>query len=248
MWAPAKPNRPIRYIGMSSSGSGTSPLIRIAAGIMATGLIISSLLPFTGGFKNAFSDNGSALVDAKLHKVPVFTVSDEEGRPFMVETDDHLSRKGYFFVSPDDAEEYLARVKDGTEDAKVLPVGLDEALKFTLKRRNGGSKSVPETFTLFPSERELDVAETTTNGEFGKIFPGNSVPIYYADGLAFSVGSSGGASSEATANVYPLFFSKSSLEKTLATLREKDPAAEKAIGEIEVLSLGKRVPTLFLQR
>lgn len=223
---------------------GTNPILRVVAGVMVVGLLATSILPLSGGFKNAFKDTGSVLVDQKLHRVPVFTVSDKEGRPFLVESEDHLSRKGYFFMDVADAEAYLARVKeDGTSGAKVFPVGMDEALKFTMKRRSNGKK-VPEVFALFPSEHEVRVATDVTGGQFLSIFGEDAVPLYYADGLAFASPVSGGDSGVAGGSVgavYPLFFQKSKLDETLSGLRDKDPVAAKAIGDIQVLSLQQTV-------
>lgn len=223
----------------------TSPVLRVVAGLMAVGLLATSILPLSGGFSNAFKDTGGVLVDQKLHRVPVFTVSDDEGRPFLVEAEDHLSRQGYFFLDPKDAEKYLARVKEeGAVAAKVLPVGMDEALKFTMKRSRKSAKAVPEVFSLFPSERELSVASESTGGQFSNIFGEGAVPIYYADGLAFASPVAGGDSGVAGGSVgavYPLFFEKSKLDETLSGLQEKDPAAAKAIGDIQVLSLQQTV-------
>lgn len=228
-----------------SEKAGPSPLIRVVAGIMAVGLLATSILPLSGGFSNAFKDTGGVLVDQKLHRVPVFTVSDDDGRPFLVEAEDHLSRQGYFFLDPKDAEKYLARVnEEGAVAAKVLPVGMDEALKFTMKRSRRNAKAVPEVFSLFPSERELKVATEVTGGQFSSIFGEGAVPIYYADGLAFASPAAGGDSGIAGGSVgavYPLFFEKSKLDETLSSLRERDPAAAKAIGDIQVLSLQQTV-------
>lgn len=236
--------RPRRGVYMLDKAE-TSPVIRVVAGLMAVGLLATSILPLSGGFADAFKDTGGVLVDQKLHRVPVFTVSDDEGRPFLVEAEDHLSRKGYFFMDPEDAQKYLARVKEeGAASAKVLPVGMDEALKFTMKRGRSSAKAVPEVFALFPSERELKIATDVTGGQFANIFGQDAVPIYYADGLAFASPVAGGDSGVAGGSVgavYPLFFEKSKLDETLSGLREKDPVAAKAIGDIQVLSLQQTV-------
>jgi Tic22-like family len=244
---PPPPPRRLRIAptAMADNKGGTSPLLRGVATLMVVALIATSVLPLSGGLKNAFTDTGGALVDQKLHRVPVFTVADGEGRPFLVEAEDHLSRRGFFFEDVSDAERYLTRVRsEGPADAKVLPVGMDEALKFATKRQSSNGKTVPEVFTLRASEHELAVAGEVTGGQFQATFGDDAVPVYYAEGLAFASPAAGGTSGVAEGGagaVYPLFFQKSALDKTLDGLREKDPAAAEAIGDIQVLSLQQTV-------
>lgn len=215
---------------------------------MVVGLIATSFLPLAGGLKSAFKDTGSALVDAKLHRVPVFTVADATGRPFLTESEDGLSRRGYFFEDPGDAAAYLERVAASADpdaaNAKILPVSLDEALKYTGRRARNMGKSIPEVFKLYPSGDEVRVAREVTGGNFGEIFGEDAVPVYYADGLAFASGASGGdagISGGSVGSVYPLFFEKAKLDETLQSLREKDPVAAKGVGDTQVLSLQQTV-------
>ncbi len=228
----------VSTLTMSSQDKGASPLVRAIAGFMVVGLLASSVLPFLN-FGSGSVSSSSALVDAKLHNVPVFTVSDPEGRPFLVEAEDHLSRKGYFFIDPHDAEEYLERVREeGSDNAKLLPVGLDEALQLVTKQRTSG-RQVPERFSLFPSEAEVAIAREVTGGQFASTFGEDACPLYFADGLAFA--SSNSKDDDDVSTVYPVFFQKSALDKTLSTLRERDAKAAEAIGEIQVLSLMQTV-------
>lgn len=221
---------------MSSSETGNNNLgVRVIAGVMLIGLIASSFLPVSGILRNSFSNNGEVLAETKLHKVPVFTVTDGEGRPFLVESDDHLSRRGYFFVDPRDAEGYLERVKQDTTDAKLLPVGLDEALNYVMKRK-GNAKQVSERFTLFPSEREVNIAREVTNNLFAATFGNDAIPLFYVEGLAFA-----DASGETSTAVYPVFFEKETLDKTLAALQQNDPASLKNLGEVQVTDLMQTV-------
>jgi hypothetical protein len=222
---------------MSGSDEGPSPALRAIAAFLAVGLVVTSFGPLLGALRSGSSEGGEALVDAKLHKVPVFTVTDTTGRPFLVESEDHMSRRGYFFVDPKDAEAYLQRVRDDTVDAKLLPVGLDEALKYILRSKRG-LKDVPEQFTLFPSERELNIAKDVTDDNFVSVFGENAVPLFYVDGLALA------GSGERAAAVYPVFFEKETLDRTLATLREKDASATSNLGDIQVIDLLQTVKEL----
>lgn len=217
---------------MKSSESGdTKIFLRIVSGAMVVGLIASSFFPLSSILRTSGTSSGDALVDSKLHKVPVFTVTDKEGRPFLLESDDHLSRSGYFFIDPHDAEGYLERVKRDTEDAKLLPVGLDEALNYVLKK-SGNAKQIPERFTLFPSERELSIAREVTDNLFDETYGENAVPLFYVDGLAFA-----DSSGDVTKAVYPVYFEKETLDKTLSAIRKSNPDGAKDLSEVQVLDL-----------
>jgi hypothetical protein len=229
-YLPKRSKREHAIIKMNGSDEGPSVALRAIAAFLAVGLIATSFGPLLGAFKSGSSDGGEAFVDAKLHKVPVFTVTDATGRPFLVESEDHKSRQGYFFVDPKDASTYLERVRDNSADAKLLPVGLDEALKYVLRSKSG-LKDVPERFTLLPSEREVNIAKDVTDNRFESVFGNDAVPLFYVDGLALA------GSGERAPTVYPVFFEKETLDKTLAALRAKDAAATSSLGDMQVIDL-----------
>jgi Tic22-like family len=215
-----------------SDSNGASALIRSFAAFLVVGLVVTSFLPLFGSLKASFTGSGDVLVDQKLHRVPFFAVTDSSGRPFLVEADDHLSRRGYFFEDPIDAETYLKRVKTDSIDAKVLPVGLDEALGYVTQRKMA-SKDIPERFALFPSEKELATAREVTGGQFEETFGRNAVPLFYVDQLAFSSPEVGGSGS-----VYPVFFEKAALDKTLIAIKEGNVGKSAAqLGNVQVIDL-----------
>jgi hypothetical protein len=215
-----------------NDADGTSGGLRSIAAVLVVGLIFASFLPFFGSLKSSLTGSSDALVDQKLRRVPFFTVTDGTGRPFLVESDDHLSRRGYFFEDPNDAEAYLARVRADATDAKILPVGLDEALGYVL-RRGSGAKGVAERFTLFPSAEEFATAREVTGGQFEETFGKTAVPLFYVDQLAFSSPDGGG-----TGAVYPVFFEKAALDKTLSAVKEsKDAGSVSQLGGVQVIDL-----------
>lgn len=220
-----------RSCPMARGSSSTSPAVKLVGILLIGGLLFSTVQPLV----TALSGNRSVetLLDAKLGKVPVFTVTDSTGRPFLSETDDGRLRLGYFFVQPADAEKYLEQVKEQNGDAKVLAVGLNEAIKF-LDARVGSIKSVPEKFEIFPDDHEAALAQQFTNGDFQKSFGENGVPIFYIDGLAVK-------DSKDEAPVYPLFFEKETLDETIKDLKKRDPSVALDLEELRIIDLRQTI-------
>ena len=50
-------------------------------------------------------------INERLQPVPTFAVTDEKGAPFVAERSDGAGSKGYFFLDPNDAEKYKARIQ-----------------------------------------------------------------------------------------------------------------------------------------
>lgn len=224
VWAP---------ISMKSEASSMSPVTRIASFGLAAALVFATFLPLVGVIRNGVSDNGQLIVDSQLGKVPIFTVTDESGRPFLSETEDHRLRRGYFFIQPVDAQNYLQRVtKDGGSNAKVLTIGLNEAVKF-LERSSPGN-SIPERFELFPDEHEAEIAQAVTEGAFQKTFGASAVPIFYIDGLGIKDSKEG-------ETVFPLFFEKEKLDETVNNLKKTDPKATIDLKDTQVIDLRQTV-------
>lgn len=225
--------------------SSTSLPLRIVSGVLTGGVLLSAVLPFASAFNTPSSSD--ALVESKLSKVPIFTVTDSTGRPFLTEAEDHRFRMGYFFVQPADAEAYLKTVQQEStqaNDAKVLTITLNEAYKF-LERRTNPAKSIPEKFELFPDNHEADLAQELTDGAFEQQFGKSGVPIFYLDGLAVKDNKDG-------TPVYPLFFEKEKLDETLSNLKKANPSSDISLKDLQIIDLqqtireirGGRNPTL----
>lgn len=221
-------------ITMEEDTTGT--VIRVVSGLMIAGLILSSVLPLSGLFKNAFSDNGDILVEEKLSKVPVFTVTDATGRPYLSENDDGRLRRGFFFMQPADAKKYLETVKDDASDAKVLVIGLDNAMKF-VESKSTPAKSIPERFELFPDDHEVALAEEFSKGAFGKMFGKTGVPVFYLDGLAVR-------DDTGVDNVIPLFFEKEKLDEAFANLMKLEPDTTLTMDDLQIVDLMQMIKEL----
>lgn len=225
-----------QHVTTPSMKDNTSMTSRVIAGAMIAGLVISALLPFAGVIKNAFSDNGESLVIDKLSHVPAFTVTDSSGRPYLSETEDGRFRRGYFFVQPADAEKYLEQVRSNTDDAKVLAIGMDEALKF-LESGGTPARSVPERFELFPDDHEFEIAQKYSNGQFRKTFGQTGIPVFYIDGLAFRDDKTGGT-------VIPLFFEKERLDEAFSRLKKSDPQSSISEDDLQIVDFLQTVKEL----
>ncbi|CAN8076283.1 unnamed protein product [Agarophyton chilense] len=218
----------VRLCPSAKKKSSTGPVVKIVGFLLIGGLLFSAAQPLIRAGKTS-----DALLDAKLGKIPVFTVTDSTGRPFLSEADDGRLRRGFFFIQPADAEKYLEKVLEQSEDAKVLAIGLNEAIKF-LDTPARPAKSVPETFELFPDDHEAALADELTQGAFQRSFGENGVPVFYLDGLAIKDDLQG-------APVYPLFFAKEKLDETLNELKKKDPSAVLDISDLQIVDLKQTI-------
>lgn len=215
------------------SDDSTSPVIRVGAAVLIAGFLLGSFLPVFDALRSSDSGTSQALLDSQLSRIPVFTVTDDTGRPFLTETDDHRFRRGYFFVQPADAEDFLQKVKEDNPDAKVLAVGLDKAAKF-LFSKSTPAKSIPETFELFPDDEQASIAQKITDGAFEKTFGKYGVPIFYVDGLAVK-------DDKAGTPVYPLFFEKSKLDEALSNLKKNEPQSSLSETDLQVIDLSQTI-------
>lgn len=218
-------------VQMSEKKEGASLTIRIFAGLLIAGLVFTSLSPLFGVLRNNISDGGEVMVTKKLGRVPVFTVTDAEGHPYMTETEDRRIRRGYFFVQPEDAKDYLETVEKENESegsAQIFPITLNEALKYL--ELQGPPKSIPEKFQLLGDRHEQDLANELSNGQFKKLFGDDAVPIFYLEGLAIK-------DEEAPSGTQiPLFFEKEKLDETLAELKKNDPDTTLSEDKVQVFN------------
>lgn len=174
-------------------------------------------------------------LNAQLSKVPVFTVTDMSGRPYLSETEDGRLRRGYFFVKPADAQLFLERVSSDSADAKVLTISLNEAYKF-LGSKSASAKSIPERFELFPDDHQLAIAQEVTGGAFEQVFGKNGVPIFYIDGLGIKEGMD-----DNDKTIYPLFFEKEKLDETINNLKKSNPNASIDLKDVQVIDLEQTI-------
>lgn len=214
----------------TDSSGGGNLFAKVGASLLAVGLLATTLLPLTSALRNGLSDSGNTAVQAQLSRVPVFAVTDETGRPFLTEAPDGLSRTGYFFVKPQDAERFVTTV--GESGARVIAVGLDEALKYVDRRVP--AKSLPERFELFPDGSELALAQKLSDGAFERVYGKGAVPLFYLEGLAVQ-------SDKESVPVFPLFFEKEKLDEMVASLRKSEPKSQLDVKNAEIIDLKQTI-------
>lgn len=147
--------------GGKKGGSTSSPLIRGVTAFLLAAFLAGSFVPFlptlTAFIKGDAAGTATTLLDARLRKVPVFAVTDGEGKPYLTVDEAAATAAGvgrgngggggapaggavgYFFLDVADASAYLDAVRAqlpadeaAAGSAPILfPVGLDEALTFT---------------------------------------------------------------------------------------------------------------------
>jgi len=185
--------------------------IRIAAGAILALFLVSSILPIIATFKNSTGGLDETQINARLSRVPVFSVTDAEGKPYLTQFDEDSggSRVGLFYLDPDEAESRADSIHaEGFPDAKVLPVSLDQALSYIERPPVDPASREKDNFRLQAKRKELDIAAKMLGR---RSFSG--VPLFYLEGLV--LGKEG-------ARVYPVFFNYEELDEFIVKLRE-DP-------------------------
>uniref|UniRef100_A0A7S1EUH9 Uncharacterized protein n=1 Tax=Timspurckia oligopyrenoides TaxID=708627 RepID=A0A7S1EUH9_9RHOD len=199
--------------GSSPGGSGESPNRKNLGAIFALGLfLVSSILPLVGAIRGGSSALQPQEISQRLDKIPVFSVTDSEGKPFLTdyaESSGSTVREGLFYLDPAEAEQQLVLIKkQGYEDARVLPVSLKEALNFVEHPIVDKATKKADEFRIQPKQLEIDAASTLLGRQFS-----DGVPLFYMDGLAINRNND---------QIYPVFFNYEELEKFVSKLKD-DP-------------------------
>mmetsp|Transcript_4876 Transcript_4876/g.13082 ORF Transcript_4876/g.13082 Transcript_4876/m.13082 type:complete len:306 (-) Transcript_4876:415-1332(-) len=184
--------------------------IRIGAAVLLGLFLLSSLLPLISAVKNSAGGLGTEQINLRLSRVPVFSVTDADGKPYLTEGDiaSGDARLGLFYLDPTEAEARAEGIQsEGFSDAKVLPVSLDQAVSFIEKPPVDPATKTKDTFRLQAKRAELEYASKL----LGRTFSG--VPLFYLDGLVLG---------KEDARVYPVFFNYEELQQFIAQL-QKDP-------------------------
>lgn len=254
--------------GKKKDGSTASPLVRGVTAFLLAAFLAGSFVPFlptlTAFIKGDAAGTATSVLEARLRKVPVFAVTDGEGKPYLTIDEAAATAAGvrgggssgggavgYFFLDVADASAYLDAVRAQLPTDEVtaatspilFPVGLDEALAFTspasstaaAAARRANGVGASERFVLRPSAEEAATAEALTGGAFAARFGADAVPLFYIDGLAVVDEPADGGAPGGT--VYPLFFRKAELDTYVAAAEARDAAgvaAVRADGRLEV--------------
>ncbi|GAB0496408.1 hypothetical protein MMPV_007720 [Pyropia vietnamensis] len=241
-------------------GSKVSPLFRGVTVFLLAAFLLGSFVPFIPtitAFIKGDASTATSVLEARLRKVPVFAVTDGEGKPYLTVDEAAATAAGvgggsgaaagggavgYFFLDVADASAYLDAVRaqlpadEAAASSPILfPVGLDEALSFTAPAsftaasavRRANGVGASERFVLRPSAGEAATAEALTGGQFTARFGADAVPLFYIDGLAVVDEPADGGSPGGT--IYPLFFRKAELDAYVAAAEARDPSGVAAV-------------------
>eukprot|EP00190_Bangiopsis_sp_CCMP1999_P002704 CAMPEP_0198731952 /NCGR_PEP_ID=MMETSP1475-20131203/33015_1 /TAXON_ID= ORGANISM="Unidentified sp., Strain CCMP1999" /NCGR_SAMPLE_ID=MMETSP1475 /ASSEMBLY_ACC=CAM_ASM_001111 /LENGTH=314 /DNA_ID=CAMNT_0044494981 /DNA_START=126 /DNA_END=1070 /DNA_ORIENTATION=- len=162
----------------------------------------------------------------RLRPVPVFAITDQEGRPFLAEVDNVQDgeQASVFFFSYEDAEQVLDKLKrqghEITRNAEINVVALDEAYEKARGKPlpsgiiNERGKEISVVFRFYADTREMREAGRLLKKEGVSQDMLPQVPVFLAQGLTIRLGKD---------FVVPLYFSKEDLEETWQNVRQKTP-------------------------
>lgn len=177
----------------------------------------------------------------KLQRVPVFTITNAEGAPLVVEVADEENQASIVgvFISKQAAEAYVERLKSQNPEVgnavQVVPLSLAE-----IYQRAQQSEEDKIVFELVPVRSQVDAALSLLRQEGQEVerFPG--VPLFFARG-----GEDGGflTVTRGENQVVPFFFNKEDLQGMLDKLSESNPDQIPNI-EIDVVNLLQVIRTL----
>jgi len=143
----------------------------------------------------------SSEILLRLRSIPVFSIVDPNGVPFMI-FDGQAKATGYFFLSFDIAAQALqdARQKDKNTgaaqvwaNAKIIVVPLAVALQLSLRKSqreaiNGNGIKFNTFNDLVPSQEGVDDAKALDNYNPAKWEQKGRVPLFYIKGLTLDDG------------------------------------------------------------
>lgn len=215
----------IRRIVRWSAGLGMAGALFLASGIAEN--LTALALPEEEVFK-------------KLEHIPVFTITDEQGAPLVASAEDENKLAGVF-ISPQDANNFLAQVKNTNPDladkVKVVPISLAEVYKLS---QSAQSQQDALNFQYVPEEEAVNSAKTISEAN-QEPFPGG-VPLFVARG--------GEENNYLTVQptkdspqMIPFFFDKQQLEQLIAQSKKQKPEVAEQI-DIQVVPLEGIIETL----
>lgn len=186
-----------------------SPLTTAGVWIIIGGIVLTSFLPAFNIIQQAFTQkDNEAYVETILSPIPVFTVTDETGRPLLRDLGEAKGSQGYFFVDPTDAIDYKAGIAEELH-GKIVVIGLDEAIKFVEGKADTRQAGKKEAYEIVGNAKEQALARSIVGaGAFKR-----GVPLFWVEGLAFG--------DKNNKSLYPLYFEKEALSETLAKAQKQ---------------------------
>uniref|UniRef100_A0A7S3EJN1 Uncharacterized protein n=1 Tax=Rhodosorus marinus TaxID=101924 RepID=A0A7S3EJN1_9RHOD len=235
------------WLEMGMGGAGKVSIRRAALGAaaFALGMVLrpevvkdvrAQVLPADSEVQFVIKENRVSLptknsVLEKLRNVPVFAITDRDGRPFLAEVDNvqEGEQASVFFFSYEDAEQVLDKLKkksqDMTKNAEINVLTMDEAYKKAKGKAlpsgimNKRGREILVVFRFYADTREVREAERILKRDGIPKDQVPQVPVFLAEGLTIRLGKQ---------FVVPLYFSKEDLDKTWQNVREKTPDMPKS--------------------
>ncbi|AFZ51493.1 Tic22 family protein [Dactylococcopsis salina] len=181
-----------------------------------------------------------AQIIQKLQQVPVFTVANENGAP-LVASGENNSRVAGVFISQQDAEEFISRLKQDNPELgeQVQVVALSLGRVYQMDQENEGQTEGLD-FTYVPMEDEVESAMSLlqAQGEQVQNFPG--VPLFIARGgedEGYLMVERDGQ------QIIPLFFEKQQLQRMVDQFKQDQPQQAQSV-QIDVVTLESMLQTL----
>lgn len=210
--------------------SEKSPVQLIIIGVLGFGFLFGALFPLinnglrTGMAGESMSGAATGMkqkeLDERLSKVPAFAVTDDKGTPYVAEVEGQ--NKGFFFLDPDAAESYAARVRELKAGAPVgvRPTTLDAAIKYVKS-----SQDKADPFEIVPIGEQVKIADSIQSPSSCDICWGSEgvkkkVPVFWVQGLGLQ-------SEDSSAVVTPVFFDENDAIKFWKQInKDKEPQIE----------------------
>mmetsp|Transcript_35127 Transcript_35127/g.82290 ORF Transcript_35127/g.82290 Transcript_35127/m.82290 type:complete len:250 (-) Transcript_35127:3019-3768(-) len=166
----------------------------------------------------------SKPVMTKIKTVPVFSVTNRFGQPFLIQNK-HGEQVALMFFSHIEALEFGKELEKSHQatNPRIFIMGLDKAIKMIshgatssgIKDQYG--QDIKMRFQLIPDEKQLDHALNLTKIRGSQQSPPN-IPIFSIPGLSIIKGKE---------KISPMFFTKEDLEITWDKIRSINPDFER---------------------
>lgn len=176
----------------------------------------------------------------KLQQVPVFTVANENGAPLVASGDDE-SRVAGVFISQQDAQEFVTRLKKENPELgqQVQVVALTLGRVYQLNQQ---AQSQPNglDFAFVPMEEEVQAALTLLRQRGQQVDNFSGVPLFIARGgenQGYLMVERDGQ------QIIPMFFEKQQLQQMVEQFKESKPELAQSV-RIDVVTLQSMLQTL----
>lgn len=189
------------------------------------------------------TSNSLALPQAeiiqKLQQVPVFTVANENGAP-LVASGENDSRVAGVFISQQDAQEFISRLKKDNPElgAQVQVVALSLGRVYQLDQENE-SQANGLDFTYVPMEEEVESALSLLQQQGQQVENFSGVPLFIARGgenQGYLMVERDGQ------QIIPVFFEKQQLQQMVDQFKQDQPQQARSV-QIDVITLQSMLQT-----